>query len=281
VYRPLPRFLLRAPLLPARDVWRGPRALLRHRLGGDAIRLASPSLARAAAGARRDRALERYARRAAFRATPHGLLAGVCMGRLAERTAVATGTPAAHLAPGWSRVEGLARALLDDPALRARTRLRVAPSASIGAAVVRWLGPGDPFDDVHEADLTEPLPAILAAAARWAAWTDVRAAATAGGDAEGGDADELLLTLLDDGLLQSDLAPPIIGPPPGEHLRARLEALGESDAARALARANEALGTGALARGAAALAPSPPGNRARSEERRVGKECRSRWSPYH
>ena len=25
----------------------------------------------------------------------------------------------------------------------------------------------------------------------------------------------------------------------------------------------------------------PPGHRARSEERRVGKECRSRWSPYH
>ena len=24
-----------------------------------------------------------------------------------------------------------------------------------------------------------------------------------------------------------------------------------------------------------------PGNWARSEERRVGKECRSRWSPYH
>ena len=23
------------------------------------------------------------------------------------------------------------------------------------------------------------------------------------------------------------------------------------------------------------------GNNARSEERRVGKECRSRWSPYH
>ena len=23
------------------------------------------------------------------------------------------------------------------------------------------------------------------------------------------------------------------------------------------------------------------GNRFRSEERRVGKECRSRWSPYH
>src|SRR2546430_5943660 len=25
----------------------------------------------------------------------------------------------------------------------------------------------------------------------------------------------------------------------------------------------------------------PPGRRIRSEERRVGKECRSRWSPYH
>src|SRR2546429_5301057 len=24
-----------------------------------------------------------------------------------------------------------------------------------------------------------------------------------------------------------------------------------------------------------------PGNASRSEERRVGKECRSRWSPYH
>src|SRR6478735_10732892 len=27
--------------------------------------------------------------------------------------------------------------------------------------------------------------------------------------------------------------------------------------------------------------PSPFGRRTRSEERRVGKECRSRWSPYH
>src|SRR5215211_7388195 len=26
---------------------------------------------------------------------------------------------------------------------------------------------------------------------------------------------------------------------------------------------------------------SPPSGRRRSEERRVGKECRSRWSPYH
>ena len=27
--------------------------------------------------------------------------------------------------------------------------------------------------------------------------------------------------------------------------------------------------------------PPPPRRRSRSEERRVGKECRSRWSPYH
>ena len=27
--------------------------------------------------------------------------------------------------------------------------------------------------------------------------------------------------------------------------------------------------------------PNNYGNRQRSEERRVGKECRSRWSPYH
>src|SRR2546425_11092739 len=29
------------------------------------------------------------------------------------------------------------------------------------------------------------------------------------------------------------------------------------------------------------LAPIEPSSRSRSEERRVGKECRSRWSPYH
>src|SRR3712207_7092067 len=28
-------------------------------------------------------------------------------------------------------------------------------------------------------------------------------------------------------------------------------------------------------------APATPATSARSEERRVGKECRSRWSPYH
>jgi thiopeptide-type bacteriocin biosynthesis protein len=280
VYRPLPRFLLRAPLLPVSALWRGPRALLRHRLGADAVRLASASLARAPAGSRKDRALERYARRAAFRATPHGLLAGVCLGRLAARTAVATGTPAPHLTPSWSRIDRLARALLDDPALRSRTRLRVAPSALQGIGIVRWLGPGtpatlddtrapmgfqtvrpdDPFDEVHEADLADPLPAILSAAAQWTPWNEVRAAvlgSAAHDDADADDADELLITLLDDGLLHSDLAPPIVGPPASVHLSARLAALGEEDAARALEQVNDALAAGDLARGSEVLGLLP------------------------
>ncbi|HXT99879.1 MAG TPA: thiopeptide-type bacteriocin biosynthesis protein, partial [Polyangia bacterium] len=174
-------------------------------------------------------------------------------------TAIATGKPAARLGPSWERIDGLARALLDDPRLRERTRLRVAPSALQGASVVRWLGPADPFDEMHEAELIAPLPAILTAAARWTPWSEVRAAA--GTPADDPDAaDELLLTLLDDGLLQSDLAPPIIGDPAGAFMCARLAALGEGDAERALAKANEALAAGKLAAGAAGLALLPGGS---------------------
>src|SRR5256885_6631876 len=39
--------------------------------------------------------------------------------------------------------------------------------------------------------------------------------------------------------------------------------------------------TPALALRADAYMPTARGARGRSEERRVGKECRSRWSPYH
>src|SRR6266511_4742812 len=35
------------------------------------------------------------------------------------------------------------------------------------------------------------------------------------------------------------------------------------------------------ARGLASAGKGGPGSTSRSEERRVGKECRSRWSPYH
>src|SRR2546430_8386318 len=39
--------------------------------------------------------------------------------------------------------------------------------------------------------------------------------------------------------------------------------------------------TGTQARLHQGVVHSSPGRRSRSEERRVGKECRSRWSPYH
>src|SRR3712207_7429518 len=38
---------------------------------------------------------------------------------------------------------------------------------------------------------------------------------------------------------------------------------------------------GPLLPGQAAPPPLEPSSPSRSEERRVGKECRSRWSPYH
>src|SRR2546422_9673657 len=42
-------------------------------------------------------------------------------------------------------------------------------------------------------------------------------------------------------------------------------------------------GNGVLCAGAPRLSPTnlAPTGESRSEERRVGKECRSRWSPYH
>jgi thiopeptide-type bacteriocin biosynthesis protein len=226
VYVPLSRFLLRAPLLPVAALGRGRAALLKHPLGAQAIAHASPSLAEAAGrqgrkDGRAERALDRYARRAAFRATPHGLLAGVAVGRLGRATAIATGRPRAQRAPSWEAVEAATRTLLDDPELREQTRVRTAPSAMAAGTMVRWLGPGEPFVEEREAELDERLAAILEAAGAWAPWPAVREAA--GGD---GDADELLLLLLDDGLLQSELAPPLVGPPPADHLRQRLAALG-------------------------------------------------------
>ena len=103
VYAPLSRFLLRAPLLPTASLARAARALTAHPLGAAAIAVASPTLAGAAAGPARERSITRYARRAAFRATPSGLLAGVCVGELGPRTDVATGkrraAPGAELGP--------------------------------------------------------------------------------------------------------------------------------------------------------------------------------------
>jgi thiopeptide-type bacteriocin biosynthesis protein len=232
MYVPLDAFLLRAPLLPVAMWRRGAAALRGHPLGGRAIELASPGLARAKPGAARERALERYGRRAAFRATPHGLLAGVCVGALGPRTRVATGTPAAVTRASFEDIDRVARALLDDADLRPRTALRLAPSAAIGAAAVRWIGPGEPFGETREAELDGTLAAIVEAARSWTPWPAVRARVAAAQEVQTDDdeADELLLALVDSGLLQSDLAPPLVGPPPGQHLAARLDALGVPDA---------------------------------------------------
>ena len=98
------RFLLRAPLLPVRGL-RNPRAALRrHPLGAMAVELASPQLAAALQrepGSAAAAALSRYARRAAFRPTPAGLLAGVAMGRLGAHTRLKTKDVEAVLAPTW------------------------------------------------------------------------------------------------------------------------------------------------------------------------------------
>jgi thiopeptide-type bacteriocin biosynthesis protein len=246
VYAPLSRFLLRAPLLPTASLARAARALTAHPLGAAAIAIASPTLAGAAAGPARDRSIARYARRAAFRATPSGLLAGVCVGELGPRTEIATGRPAPHLAPSWARVAALARALLDDPEVRDRVRLRAAPSVSIGVAQVRWIGPGEPFDEPCVADLDERLGAILSATAVWTPWPAVRARA-----GEEDDLDELLLALVDDGLLQTDLSPPLIGPAPAHHLRDRLLALGREADARLIDDAQVAFEARDLRRGRA------------------------------
>ncbi len=229
MYVPLSRVLIRAPLLPVADLGRAARALAQHPLGAEAIRVASPTLAAAKQGAARERAVARYARRAAFRPTPSGLLAGVCVGRLGRRTEVATGTPEAVVAPSWAQVDRLARALLDDPAVRERVNLRVAPSLMRAPGAVSWIGPApegsDRFDEWREAELDERLAAVVDAAARWADWPAVRRVARLQ-DEDDLDLDDLLLTLIDDGLLQTDLAPPLVGAPPARHLLERLRGLG-------------------------------------------------------
>jgi lantibiotic biosynthesis protein len=256
VYRPLSRFLLRAPLLPIRALARAEHALLAHPLGPAAIAVASPTLAGAKAGPARRRALVRYARRAAFRATPSGLLAGVCVGELGPSTDVATGTPAAHLAPSWGRVDALARALLDDPAVRGGVRLRRAPSVWRDGAEVRWIGFGAPDEAARAAEVDARLGALLDATEDWTPWPTARdSAASAGGEA--GDLDELLLALVDDDLLTTDLAPPLVGAPPAVYLRDRLAAMGRADEARAIDDACAPLAAGELSVGRAAWAALP------------------------
>ncbi len=233
MYEPIDWFLLRAPLLKAAEWQRGARALERHPLGAQALTLASPELAKARPGERRQRAVDRYGRRAAFRPTPSGLLAGVCVGRLDGKTRVSTGTPRAHLAPGWAAVDAAARRLLDDEEVRRRTRLRVAPSVMRGTATVCWIGPGEPFAEMREAELDARLEAIVGAADDWCPWPRARAAVLAAEKHADEDArasedelDEFLLVLIDEGFLQSELAPPLVGMSADRYLAGKLAELG-------------------------------------------------------
>ena len=246
------------------------------------------------------------------------------MGTLADRTAVATGTPAAHLAPELGphrsarpRAARRSRRCARARGCASRRRRCAAPASSAGSAPARR-GARDPRAPSDAQSARPPIRSTKSTRRSWSSrcppsWrrrsVDAvdevrarRAARTSKTNAD--DVDELLLTLVDDGLLQSDLAPPIVGPAPGEHLCARLDALGEADAARALEQANAALAAGDLARGAAALASLPgsgdepgvhavlvhrPRQRAhagarrrrarRPRSRRCSCACRTRWRP--
>ena len=219
------RFLLRAPLLPVRGVRNARAALRRHPLGAMAVELASPDLAEALLrdpGPAAAAALSRYARRAAFRPTPAGLLAGVAMGRLGSRTRLHTDQVETVLAPTWERVAALGRALLDQPELRLCVRLRIAPSLMAAGGQAVWLGFGSDGLEVRSSDVDAVLGAAIECAQQWTPWPAVSGTVKTATSGEAGDVDELLLVLIDRGVLCHDLAPPLLGRSPGPWLAQRL-----------------------------------------------------------
>ena len=219
------RCLLRAPLLPVRALRDPQAALRRHPLGAMAVELASPDLATALqrdSGSAAEAAFSRYARRAAFRPTPAGLLAGVAMGRLGKRTRLETDEVEPVLAPTWERMAALGRALLDEPEIRPAVRLRIAPSLMAAGAQAVWLGLGSDGIEVRSSDVDAVLAAVIESAQEWTPWVAVGGAVEAAASGEAGDVDELLLVLVDRGVLCHDLAPPIVGQPPAQWLVQRL-----------------------------------------------------------
>ena len=216
--RVLPRFLYRAPLLPVGGKLEG--ALAEQAL----------ALGRVVPEARQN-----YARRAAFRATPHGLWAGVGMGALGDATRAATGAMRAEIMVAYERLWQLGRERLD-PAL---ARLRVAPSLVRDDTTALWLAFDRDGETVQRAaDVDEVLAAVLDGAREWIAW---RALA----DAVEVD-DDFLLLLVDDGVLVHDGVPPLIGPRPraplpGEPAHAVLVHEGEVTLSRAVVERAAAL----------------------------------------
>ena len=184
--RVLPRFVYRAPLLPV-------GAPLEGALAEQALAIAGVV----------PEARASYARRAAFRATPHGLWAGVGLGTLGDETRAATGPMRAHVTVAYERLWRIARERLDP----ATARLRVAPSLVHDDSVASWIAFGDETEaDARSAEIDDVLAQILDGARQWVAWSALR-------DRAGVD-DDFLFLLVDDGLLVHDGAPPLVGPPP-------------------------------------------------------------------
>jgi thiopeptide-type bacteriocin biosynthesis protein len=230
--------LVRAPLCQVVALEAKSRALglAAHPLGAAAVALASRDLG--AALAKGDgspqvaAAWDRYARRAAFRATPSGLLAGVALAPLGARTRLRSGSDAtAHVAPAWGRLATLGRGLLDDPLVRAQVQLRLCPSLLRGPDEWCWLHLGDDGLSVRGAAPDPALAALLAVAGTgWVAWPKVRQrlhgpfAQMEGGDGDPQDdvIDDWLMMLIDDGLVSHDLTPPLVGPEAPDWMMKRL-----------------------------------------------------------
>jgi len=226
--RVLPTFLYRAPLLPVGGKLEG--ALAEEAL----------AIARVVPAARAN-----YERRAAFRATPHGLWAGVGVGRLGDETRAATGKMRAEVTVAYERLWRIARERLDP----ATAKLRVAPSLVRDETTALWIAFGDESEaEQRSAEIDDVLAALLDGAQKWVAWSALREAA--------GVDDEFLTLLVDDGLLVHDGAPPLVGPPPLEWMRARHGELAHEEPKHAvLVHEGEVTLSRAIVERAAALAP--------------------------
>ena len=187
-----------------------------------------------------------YARRAAFRATPHGLWAGVGVGWLGDETRAATGPMRAEVTVAYERLWQIARERLDP----ATARVRVAPSLVRDEGTALWIAFGDESEALQrQAWIEDELGRVLEGAREWVAWRALADAAAVD--------DDFLFQLVDDGLLVHDGAPPLIGPAPLSWMTARHGAAiaGEEPKHAVLVHEGEVTLSRAAVERAAALAP--------------------------
>jgi thiopeptide-type bacteriocin biosynthesis protein len=150
---------------------------------------------------------------------------------------VNTGSPVQSKQPRWQETRAAARALLDEPAVRERVCLRVAPSLLTGKSRYVWLTLGGDTEVSAESPgarrnlaeerwcAREPwLDRLVRATAAWHPWPAVRALVSQ----RDGSADDVLLSLVEEGLLHVDIVPALVGPPAPAALDAYLRARGLS-----------------------------------------------------